>query len=108
MTFATDGVFAGLTDDLLCEVLELLIVEAAAQQLQLHLEATGIADALDRRRRQHVGLPVRQRGDRLLQTSIQRQQILAACLYAFAERLQHDPDGSRVGQVGAVVEHRHA
>ena len=36
------------------------IAEAAAEQFELHLEAAGVADALDRRRHEHEGPAVGQ------------------------------------------------
>ena len=45
------GIAFGLFDELLREDIQLLVVKASAQQFELHLQAAGIADALDRRRR---------------------------------------------------------
>ena len=56
----------GFLDDLVGDLAEPSIVEAPAQQLHLHLQSAGIADALDRRRRQHEEPAVRSAVERIL------------------------------------------
>jgi hypothetical protein len=98
------GIAVGLFDDLLGDITELSIVKAAAQQLDLHLQAAGIADPLDRWRRQYkepaVGKPI----EFALKALGDRQNVRLLCLAPLIPRLEHDKVHAGISEVGKIVE----
>src|SRR5215475_8387462 len=95
-------------DELLRNLAELLIIEAAAQQLELHLKAAGITDALDRWWR-HDGKPtIRSSVELALQVLGDRQDVGPFRLAALVKRLEHDIADACAGEVSGIIEHRRA
>src|SRR6516165_7384581 len=84
------GIGIGSFDDLLRDLVELLIIEAAAQHLELHLNAAGIADTLDRRRRHDEKPAVGSRVESSLQMFGYRQDVRSLGFAALVPRLEHD------------------
>ena len=86
------------------DALQLGEIGAAVAQFDLHGEAAGIADALDRRRRQTR--------DRAPSTRIERArsagETARANLAALAPVLEHDIGDAGIGEHGTVVERRNA
>src|SRR5262249_14197165 len=96
------GLRLGVTFDGGDDRLKLGKIEATVPQLELHGDAGGIADALDRRRWQY-GDPGFFNGiERLVETHVKREQVLA--LAAFAPILEHDIGDAGIGERCAVVE----
>ena len=83
-------------DKLLRDVVQLGVVEAAAEQFELHLKPAGVADTLDRGRWNHKKLAVRRRVEPFLQMLRDRQNVGAGFLAALAPRLQHDKADTRI------------
>ena len=102
------GLGAGLLDHLVGRGLQLAEIEAAVALLDLHLEAAGIADALDRRRDEDDGAAVLQAGRLALQARGDRAQVLALFLEAYAPVVEHDEGDAGIGELRHVVEDRHA
>jgi len=86
--------------------LQLLEVGAVVPELDLHLEAGGIADPLDRRRDEDEADAFLQLGQLVGQLRVEAAQVLAAA--ALAPVLQDHVGGASVGERGVVVEHRDA
>jgi hypothetical protein len=78
--------------------LQLRQIRAAVAQLDLQSEAAGIADSLDRRRRDRGDSRIDAR-ERLRQTAKQGEQA-----FALAPRLENHIGDAGIGQCGAVVE----
>src|SRR6516225_8860120 len=96
----------GLFDKLLSDDVELVIIEAAAQHHELHLNAAGIADALDRWRRHDEKPTVGSRVESALQMLGYGQDVRAFRLAAFVPRLEHDKADPGIGEVGEIIERR--
>ena len=92
----------GVLDHGIGRGLQLGEIEAAVAQLELHGEAAGIADALDRRRREHHDARLLDRGEVAIELLEQRAQVLA--LAALAPILEHDIGDAGIGQRRIVVE----
>src|SRR5215469_13135054 len=95
-------------DELLRILAELLIIEAAAQQLELHLKAAGIADALDWRRSGYGKPTIRSSVELALQVLGDRQDVGPVRLAALIPGLEHDVADAGIGEVSGIVEHRRA
>jgi len=89
---------------LLREDIQLLVVEAPAQQFELHLQAAGIADALNRGRRHDKQPAIRRCVQRSLQMLGNREDIGAFCPTALIPWLEHDKADAGAGEVGEIVE----
>ena len=91
--------------NLLRDLVQLGVVEAAAEQFELHLQPAGIADTLDRRRRNHETACRRapRRAPFCRCSAIDRMSV-PACLAALVPRLEHDKADPGIGQVGEIVE----
>src|SRR5215471_3112927 len=81
-------------------------VEACIAQFDLHGDAGGISDALDRRRRQNQDASLLDLIERLVEAKKKRTQILA--LAALAPIIEDDISDAAIGQWRAVVEGRYA
>ena len=84
------------------------IVETSAEQLQLHLETAGIADALDRRRHDDECAAFGHRLELFLQSRKHRHQRLVLRFFAFAPIVEDHVVDAGVGKRRAVVEDRDA
>ena len=102
------GLRVAVPHDGLGDGLQLGVIEAAVAQLDLHGEAAGVADALDRRRDQHQRHAVLQLVQRTLKIGVHRTQIGAAARLADAPVLQDHVGNAGIRQRGAVVQHRDA
>ena len=78
-------------------------VAVAVAQLDLHREAGGVADALNRRRRQHQRARLHDGRDLVVQAVHQRAQILAGS-FARIPILQDDVGDAGIGKARAAVE----
>ena len=90
------------------ERLQLGIVKASVAQFDLHGEAAGIADALDRRRHQHHRHRVLQLVERALKIGVDRTQIGTAAGLAQTPILQDHVGDAGIRQGCTVVQHRDA
>ena len=81
-------------------------IEAAVAQLDLHGEAGVVADALNRRRRHHQDVRLRDRAERRVELGEERHEIFAFA--ALAPILEDDVGHAGARQRRAVVERRHA
>src|SRR5271156_1586135 len=79
-----------LANDLLADGGQLLIVEAAPQQFELHLQAARVADPLDWRWRDDEQLAVGRRVERRLQVLGNGYDVGMRRLGALIPRLEHD------------------
>src|SRR5262249_15066291 len=87
----------GVLDHGIGRGLQLGEIEAAVAQLELHGEAAGIADALDRRRREHPNARLLDRGEVAVELLEQRPQDLA--LASLAPILEHDISAAGIASV---------
>src|ERR1700691_1899735 len=87
------------------ESLQLGVVKAAITQLDLHGEATGVADALDRWRNQYESHRIGQLVEFVLQVPIQRRQVGTGSLATQAPVLQDDIGNAGVRQSCTVVQY---
>ena len=89
-------------DDRAGDRLQLAEVGIAVAELDLHRKAGGVADALDRRRRDHQDPRLLDDGQLLVQSDEQRPQILA--LAARAPLFQDQIGDAGIGEAGRIVE----
>ncbi len=93
-------------DDRAGDGLQFAKIRIAVAQLDLHRKAGGIADALDRRRRNHQDPRLLDRPHLLVQPDDQRPQILAGP--ARAPVLQNEIGNAGIGKARTGVERRDA
>ena len=91
-----------VVDDRAGDRLQFVEVGIAVAELDLHRKAGGVADALDRRRRDHEDPCLLDHGQLLVQSDEQRPQILA--LAARAPLFQDQVGDARIGEAGGIVE----
>ncbi len=95
---------SGLFEELLGDFSQLLIIETAAQQFELHLQAAGIADALDWRRRNHEQPAVGRSIEVFLKVLVNRDDVRIFRLAPLIPRLEHDKAHAGMRQVSEVIE----
>ena len=96
----------GIGNDRVGDALQLGHVEAAVAQLDLHGKAGVVADALDRRRRHHQDIGLRDGAESGVEVVEQRHQVFAFA--ALAPILEYDVGHAGAGQRRAVVQRRHS